>query len=303
MLINNENIINNFKLLLNDTTKNRFEKSSYNKIINIISNLEYDITKLNIEKLKDIKYIGKSTIQRIEDILTYGNLPEFDNINKSNIINKLKTIHGIGIVKALKLYNNSITYENINNNLNELTIEQQIGVKYKDDIIKKIPKIEINKFNIKIKKIFHKLDNNLIYNICGSYRRCKEYSGDIDILITNTEILLVDIIKYLHKKNILIDDLTINGTKKYMGICKLSNKIIGRRIDIRLISLDSYYYALLYFTGSDETNKYMRNIAKQNNWKLNEYSLIDNNNNKFIVNSEEDIFKLLHIDYINPIDR
>ena len=103
MLINNENIINNFKLLLNDTTKNRFEKSSYNKIINIISNLEYDITKLNIEKLKDIKYIGKSTIQRIEDILTYGNLPEFDNINKSNIINKLKTIHGIGIVKALKL--------------------------------------------------------------------------------------------------------------------------------------------------------------------------------------------------------
>ena len=88
-----------------------------------------------------------------------------------------------------------------------------------------------------------------------------------------------------------------------MGICKLSNKIIGRRIDIRLISLDSYYYALLYFTGSDETNKYMRNIAKQNNWKLNEYSLIDNNNKKFIVNSEEDIFKLLHIDYINPIDR
>ena len=64
MLINNENIINNFKLLLNDTTKNRFEKSSYNKIINIISNLEYDITKYREIKRYKIYWEKYNTTHR-----------------------------------------------------------------------------------------------------------------------------------------------------------------------------------------------------------------------------------------------
>ena len=47
----------------------------------------------------------------------------------------------------------------------------------------------------------------------------------------------------------------------------------------------------------------MRDIAKQKNWKLNEYGLYDADNNLLSVSSEEDIFKLLKIPYLEPSKR
>ena len=88
--------------------------------------------------------------------------------------------------------------------------------------------------------------------ICGSYRREKETSGDIDILITHDDIktdkdidnckdqinFLEEIINSLEKSKFLVDHLTNNGTTKYMGLCKYKSNPI-RRIDIRFIPLNS----------------------------------------------------------------
>ena len=86
---------------------------------------------------------------------------------------------------------------------------------------------------------------------------------------------------------------------KYMGFSKYKNKPV-RRIDIRYIPYDSYYSALLYFTGSGDLNKKMRNIAKTKNYKLSEYGLFNENGEKFKVKSERDIFKLLDMEYLPP---
>ena len=88
-----------------------------------------------------------------------------------------------------------------------------------------------------------------------------------------------------------------------MGISQLNKDSHFRRIDIRLIPKKSYYYAILYFTGSKNTNKYMREKAIEKNWKLNEYELINENNESLTANSEEDVFKLLELDYIIPAER
>ena len=80
------------------------------------------------------------------------------------------------------------------------------------------------------------------------------------------------------------------------------------RIDIRLISKKSYPFALLYFTGSKKTNTFMRNQAIKLGFKLNEYSLINtdtsnNSDSNIYLNSEEEIFKFLKLDYIKPQNR
>jgi DNA polymerase/3'-5' exonuclease PolX len=296
-------IINQFNLLLTDNTKNKYELNSYKKVIDIISKLEFKITKSNINKLKDIKYIGTHTIKRIEEILENGKLAECDN--DAFEISKLTSIHGIGIVKSQKLYQKKITFNNIDTYLDELTHEQQIGVKYKNDILEKIPRKEITQFKTKFKTVLKKYNKDLEFEICGSYRRGNKTSGDIDVLITNNNkknnIQLQNLIEYLTESNILIDHLTLHGNKKYMGLTKIDK--IARRIDIRLVPREYYYYALLYFTGSDKTNKYMREIAKTKGWKLNEYELIDDKNKNFIVKSEEEIFIILDIDYIEPKNR
>ena len=72
-----------------------------------------------------------------------------------------------------------------------------------------------------------------------------------------------------------------------------------RRIDIRFISYDSYPAAILYFTGSGDLNKKMREIAKKKGYKLSEYGLFDNNK-PIKVSSERDIFHALGIEYIPP---
>ena len=76
-----------------------------------------------------------------------------------------------------------------------------------------------------------------------------------------------------------------------------------RRIDIRLIPLESYYSALLYFTGSKDFNTNMRLNAIAHEYTLNEYGLYDSNGKMFKVNSEKDIFDLLGMEYITPDKR
>ena len=84
-----------------------------------------------------------------------------------------------------------------------------------------------------------------------------------------------------------------------MGFSKFKDNFI-RRIDIRYIPYHSYHYALLYFTGSSDLNKKMRELAKSKELKLSEYGLFDKNNKKFKVKSERDIFKKLGLEYLPP---
>ena len=73
-----------------------------------------------------------------------------------------------------------------------------------------------------------------------------------------------------------------------------------RRIDIRFIPYDSWISALVYFTGSAELNKKMRNIAKIKKLKLSEYGLFKANGEKIEITSERDIFDILGIEYLIP---
>jgi DNA polymerase/3'-5' exonuclease PolX len=88
-----------------------------------------------------------------------------------------------------------------------------------------------------------------------------------------------------------------------MGFLQYKNNPV-RRIDIRFVPYESYYSALLYFTGSMELNKTMRNVAKEKGLKLSEYGLhkIDDNT-KLTINSEEEFFTALNMNYIEPKNR
>ena len=106
--------------------------------------------------------------------------------------------------------------------------------------------------------------------------------------------------KYNDGKPLLLDDMTDKNIKtKYMGFSKLMDNPV-RRIDIRFIPYSSYYYALLYFTGSGDLNKKMRQIAKKKGLKLSEYGLSDKDGNILKAKSERDIFKYLEMEYLPP---
>ena len=301
----NKTIVENFDNLINDLYLNKppnysFKINSFKKAINIISSLDYKITIDNINNIKDFSDKIKN---RIKEILVSGKLSEvYHDKSKSNILDLTK-ITGIGPSKAKELVKNNITLEDLldtdkyKEHSKLLTHHQKIGVLYYHDLQKKIPQ-EIIK---KIKTYLNTFDFE--FTICGSFRRNKPSSGDVDILVKKNNNTLEDIINILSKSKFLVAHLTSNSKTKYMGVCKIPQFDQYMRIDIRLVTPQQYPYAILYFTGSKNTNTYMRNTAIKLGFKLNEYGLFDKYNDLIELKTEQDIFECLNIPYLEPQDR
>ena len=329
----NDNIINQFRLLIKqikfdiDFSSGKqqlihtYRLKSIQNVLKIIENYKQEIK--SSEQLKDIKGVGERSLERIDEILKTGKLAEIkisDDIDKYlNIITELEDIIGIGRKKAYELFKkHNITsiddlqkkYDN-----NEINLPDNIikGLKYAKTIKENIPRTEIEQFENILMKTTMKIDPQLFGVVCGSYRRQKETSGDIDFIITHTALktkadnkinYIKQFVDILKKKNIIIDSLTQDDVPtKYMGICQLNQTLPYRRIDIRFIQYDSFYYAILYFTGSKDFNRKMRQVALTMGYTLNEYGLFDKNNNMFKVESEYEIFELLGMEYLTPDKR
>jgi DNA polymerase beta len=328
----NKNIIDNFKLLLNQIQvdidfssgktqqKNSFRLRSIAKAIKQLEKYDKKIT--SSEQVKHIEGIGKGSLKRIDEILKTGNLSEIkitpDVEKYLNFIESLQDVINIGRKKAYDLFkNHNITSvkelkEKYKNGSLDLPNNIIKGLKYVDKIKEQIPREDIDYLDEIMSKITLEISPKLFGTTCGSYRRGNKTSNDIDYIITHTDLItkkdvlkhnyLEDFVKALKKKKIIVDSLTGDDVPtKYMGICKI--KGILRRIDIRYIPYESYYSALLYFTGSKSTNQKMRQVAIINGYLLNEYGLFDENNKMIHVNSEKDIFDHLGMEYLSPDQR
>ena len=193
--------------------------------------------------------------------------------------------------------------------LHKLNYHQLIGVKHYFNIMKKIPRVEMLQIQKTLKNALKLMNSELVLTICGSFRRERVESGDIDCLITHRDIntsensdTLADIVKGLTQINFLVDHLTENGGTKYMGLCKVAET--PRRIDIRIIPWDSYPYAILYFTGSKNNNTDMRIAAKKKGYKLNEYGMESILDHKMVkCKTEKEIYEFLGMKYLTPKER
>lgn len=315
-------IIEKLTNLKNYYDKDESKKWGSRAISTAISAIKkYNGTILSGNQLQnDLKGIGEKISKRIDEILLTGNLKELENVHENNenkYIENILEVTGVGLVRAKKWVSMGIKDVNdlknaIDNKSIKSTHHIDIGIKYYHDLQKKIPRSEIDSMKLILEKSIKKIDNELLFEICGSYRRGTLESGDIDVLISHPKYKtninetgdLEKIVKELKKTNFVIDSLTFTGKTKFMGICKLENSIIARRIDIRVVNYENYYTSILYFTGNKNFNVYLRNKALENNYSLNEYYLTNLNDNTFIsMKNEKEIFDILKIDYLSPCDR
>ena len=301
--------LENLKKIYQQDEDKKWNLRALSVAINAIKKYDNDITS-GLKLQSEIKGIGEKISKRIDEIIETGTLKELENISTDNdFIENLLSITGVGLVRAKKWIVMGIKDINgLKEAIKDKTITSthhiDIGIKYYEDFQKKIPKNEIDNMKIFLNNVIKKIDNNLIFEICGSYRRGALESGDIDVLITSTNItdILKKVVKELTKNKFIIDNLTSKGDTKFMGVCKISD--IARRIDIRVVDFSSYYTSLLYFTGSKTFNVYLRNKTLENNFSLNEYALTDlNNNTQKLLNSEREIFDILKIPYLTPEER
>jgi len=304
-----------------DKLKNMFRLKHIKHAINVISNFPIEIK--SGKDLEKIKGIGKGIMERIDEIIKTGKLGEIHLTHLSDkylqYVDELEQVFGIGRVKAIELIN-VYNIKNVNelkqavkNKKIDLPENIIMGLKYYGIYKQNIPRSEVLEYDLLLHKILKKIDKHLIGVICGSYRRLAKESNDIDLLLVHPNIntinhvhqsnILLKIVDQLKKENIIIDSLTDpDFATKFMGFCKLNNNV--RRIDIRFMPYESYYTALLYFTGSGDFNRKMRLLAIQLDYKLNEYGLykiLKNDKYKKIpITSEKDVFDYLGMEYLEP---
>jgi DNA polymerase/3'-5' exonuclease PolX len=310
----NLQIINNLEQLVlhyKKDSKLKFKVNAINKALSYIKKYPYQITsgKYAMEHLPSI---GKGIAGRIDEIIETGTLqelPKLANDDTLKALEDLTRITGLGQARARELIKQGITSvdkyrEAIQEGKVKTTHHIQVGLKYFDDLEEKIPRTEIVEMEKILSQELKKVDSSAIYNICGSYRRGREFCGDIDVLITTTknESCLPVYVDKLTEIGFLKDHLTNKGKKKYMGVCQIGN--VGRRIDIRYIDYDAYYAALIYFTGSKNFNIKIRNLALEQGYSLSEYGLKDKKTGEIIcLHSEREVFDLLGIGYTQPLER
>jgi DNA polymerase (family 10) len=127
--------------------------------------------------------------------------------------------------------------------------------------------------------------------VAGSYRRCRETVGDLDLLVVAAKNSTV------MDRFVAYDDVVevlANGTTKSSVVLRS-----GLQVDLRIVAPESFGAALQYFTGSQAHNIAMRQIGHQRGLKINEYGVFKFEE-KVAGDSEASVYRAIGLAWVPP---
>ena len=127
--------------------------------------------------------------------------------------------------------------------------------------------------------------------IAGSYRRCKETVGDLDLLATakDSTAVMERFTRYDEVAKVLS-----KGETRATVILKC-----GLQVDLRVVEPASFGAALQYFTGSKAHNVEIRKRAQAKKLKINEYGVY-RGEKRVAGDSEESVYRAVGLPWIAP---
>ncbi|WP_457607276.1 DNA polymerase/3'-5' exonuclease PolX [Nitratifractor sp.] len=289
---------------------NPFRIRAYRNAARTIETSGYDFTQLVAEgaDLSKLPDIGERIAKKIEEIVTTGHLKKLEEVQKEfppGILDLLK-IEGIGPKRAKVLYEKLGigSLEELKKAAEEHRIRELPGFdeKLEEKILKGVVLYkkegkrflfaEAEPFAEALKKHlsdFGKIDR---VTVAGSYRRRRATVGDLDIVITSEDPLgAMDHFTSFPE----IREIVSKGDTRSTVI--LQNNL---QVDLRCVSAQSYGAALHYFTGSKPHNIAVRKMAMERGWKVNEYGVFDQGMQRLAGATEEEIYRLFGMAYIEP---
>lgn len=281
-----------------------FRVRAYNKVIGGIERLE---SVLRMEDLEGVLPSSKNSEirKKVVEVLATGSLVSAEVLKADptkEILAQFQGIYGVGPVRAKELVELGMnSLEDLRKHPELLNAKQAIGLKYYEAIRERIPRAEMVAHE---SLLLGCLPTGVVGSLAGSYRRGKESSGDVDLLLRSDDASVLDqLVTRLSATGYLLETLA-HGAKKFMGICHLEGGI-PRRIDILLTTAEEFPYALLTFTGSDKFNVLVRAHAITKGYSLNEHGLTVKGGvlPASPLLTEEAILAFLGLKYVKPEDR
>jgi DNA polymerase (family X) len=133
----------------------------------------------------------------------------------------------------------------------------------------------------------------------GSYRRMRETVGDIDILVTTSDVKAT-VGAFTSFPS--VKEVYAEGEVKSSVLVEYNSYEEGRKllqVDLELLNPESWGAGLMYFTGSKDHNVHVRTMAQSRGLKLNEYGIF-RGDEKLAGDTEEGVYGALGLPWIPP---
>lgn len=307
----------------------RFRINAFQRAARIVKELIDDVDEIgpDVERLKSIEGIGKGTAQRIAEYMTSGRIKEHEELVAKIPAGLLELLEipGLG-PKTVALLWKQAGVESLRDlsaklETDELASLPGLGVKKLEKLRKSIAFAQTSADRIRIGQAMPvslwfveqlrsiKEVSQVAY--AGSLRRGQETIGDIDLIVAASRgsgddqesewNRTVEMISDTFVKLDPVQEVLVQGnTKTSVRAIDPSGQVSRvMQVDLRVVPIDNYGAALLYFTGSKEHNVALRQRAIQQGTKLNEYGLY--RDEKIIASrAEEDIYQAMGLAWIPP---
>ena len=259
------------------------------------------------EALTKLPGIGKELAAKVVEILSTGTAQALENLKEkvpAGVIEMLK-IPGLGPKRVSALYHalkiESLAALKQAAEAGRVRALPGFGAKTEQHIREAVAALSQRPSRVSIalarppvaalSRYLQQVPGVLEVAVAGSFRRCKETVGDIDILVTAGEN------SPAMERFAGFEDV---GRVLARGPTKSSIVLrSGLQVDLRRVAQESFGAALQYFTGSQAHNIAIRRIGRQHGLKINEYGVF-NTDGKVAGETEESVYPALGLPWFPP---
>ncbi|MBS3736727.1 MAG: DNA polymerase/3'-5' exonuclease PolX [Candidatus Bipolaricaulota bacterium] len=286
-----------------------YKPRAYRRAAREIDSLTEDLTDIHKEdRLEDIPSVGENIAEKVAEILETGKLEYHQDLKREIPIDPdLLKVRNLGPKKAKKLWEelDVTSLSGLEEALNSGRIRELkgFGPKSEENILKGLQivkesqgKSHLSEVLPEARRIKEELVDSSLFDkvaFAGSLRRRKYAVGDVDILATADD-----------RDKAMDQFASLDGLEEVLskGETKSSVRIeSGLRVDLRIVDEASFGSALQYFTGSQEHNVRLRQVAISDRYKLNEYGLYDEETEEKVAGEEEEaVYNKMGLTWIPP---
>jgi len=300
--------------MLEEGDPQSFRVRAYESAAQAIAAQANDLGQLTVKELQKIDGIGKSTAEKIRELLETGKVTKLEALRQKHPppVVALLRIQGLG-PKALQRLRAELGVQSIDD-LRRVLAEHKLralkgfGQKSEEKLAESLARLEaqgaVGRTPISValplaERIVAQLaalPGVTHASTCGSLRRFSETIGDVDILVAAAE-----------PEPVMEALCAMSLTDRVIGRGASKTSVVTRRgtqVDLRVVGAHQIGAALLYFTGSKGHNIKLRMRALARGWTLNEYALSEIEGGRVVASeTEEQIYAALGLPFIPPVLR
>jgi len=308
-------IFNQVADLLEIEGANRYRVRAYRDAARTISTMSRNVSDMveEDEDLTELHGIGEDLAGKIKEIVGTGDLEQLEEIEQRTppALATLLEVEGLGPKRVKKIYE-ELEVTSVEE-LKEAAEEDEIrdlyglGPKTEDKVLADVERWSAEEERTRRDVAEERVEPLLTYlrdlegvrraEAAGSYRRKKETVGDLDVLAISGKggDVIAQFVAYED-----VEEIVSEGETRSTVVFRS-----GLHVDLRVVEEGSYGAALLYFTGSKQHNITLRNMALEQDLKVNEYGVWDTSGDpeepeQVAGETEEEIYGLFDLPWIPP---